>query len=177
MLDLRRYFGRVLVLNLDSRPDRLEAFYKRAAIAGITGIERFRAIEGNKCPHPAFIRHGNGAWGCLMSHARIAENALMDGLRSYLVFEDDAVFSEDMAFRLPGIMDTLETVEWDQLYLGGQVLFKESYPPCPFRKGLIRGWNFNRTHAFAVNARFMVKFYQHILHFPEIGRASCRERV
>lgn len=167
MLNLTDYFGAAYVLNLDTRPDRMDDFWKRAMGARVTGFTRYRAVHGDSCPHPAWWRAGNGAWGCLMSHARVCQDALMDGLESYVVFEDDAVFSPDFAERLPEIMARLDGVEWDQLYLGAQVLFKESYPPCPFRKGLVRGWNFNRTHAFAVHRRFMVKFQQHVLHFPD----------
>lgn len=167
MLDLTEHFGGAFVLNLDCRPDRWDQFQERAAAAGITGFTRFRAVHGDSCPHPAWWRAGNGAWGCLMSHVRVCQDALMDGLRSYVVFEDDAVFAPDFADRLPVIMERLKETPWDQLYLGAQVLFKESYPPCPFRKGLVRGWNFNRTHAFAVNRQFMVKFQQHVLHFPD----------
>ncbi len=167
MLNLKSYFGGAFVLNLDSRPDRLEAFYKRMAQANVTGVERVRAVDGSKCHHPAWVRHGNGAWGCLQSHVRVCQDAIMDGLSSYLVFEDDAVFSDDFADRLPGIMDTLQGVEWDALHLGGQHLFHEAGPPWPFRKGIVRCRNVNRTHAFAVNARFMVQFQQHVLHFPD----------
>jgi hypothetical protein len=92
---------------------------------------------------------------------------MMDGLSNYLVFEDDAVFSPDFAERLPEIMETVEGTEWDQLYLGGQHLWVESGPPWPHRKGLLRCRNVNRTHAFVINARFMAKFCQHILHAPD----------
>jgi len=177
MLDLRRFFGRAYVINLDIRPDRLEQFYKRAAIAGIKGIEKFRAIEGDKCPHPAWWRAGNGAWGCLMSHLRMAQDAMMDGLSSYLVFEDDAVFAKDAADRIPEIMDSLMGVEWDQLYLGGQHLWVESGPPWPFRKGIVRCRNVNRTHAFAVNARFMVDFSRHIIHAPDYIAATTDNHI
>jgi len=64
-------------------------------------------------------------------------------------------------------MKSLETVDWDQLYLGGQHLSKETSPPWPFRENIVRSRNINRTHAFAVNKRFMVKFSQHIMHFPD----------
>src|SRR5512139_232188 len=103
MIDLSKHFGGAFVLNLDIRPDRWVEFQQRAAVAGVTGFQRYRAIEGDKCPHPAWWRAGNGAWGCLMSHLRLAQDALMDGLPSYLVFEDDAVFSPDFAERLPEI--------------------------------------------------------------------------
>ena len=91
----------------------------------------------------------------------------MDGLRSYLVFEDDAVFAPDFADRLPEIMERLKDTPWDQLYLGGQHLHVEAGPPWPFCKGVVRCRNVNRTHAFAVNRQFMAKFQQHVLHFPD----------
>lgn len=172
MTDLRRFFGGAYVLNLDTRPDRLADFNRRLEEAGLTGVTRYRAIEGDKCPHPAWWRAGNGAWGCMMSHARLCQDALLDGLSSYLVFEDDVVFTPDFAERLTWIMNRLIGVEWDQLYLGGQHLHVEAGPPWPFRKEIVRCRNVNRTHAFAVNARFMVKFQQHVLHAPDyIGAA------
>ena len=167
MLDLTEHFGGAFVLNLDCRPDRWDQFQERAAAAGITGFTRFRAVHGDSCPHPAWWRAGNGAWGCLMSHVRVCQDALMDGLRSYVVFEDDAVFSPDFADRLPGIMERLKETPWDQLHLGGQHLHVEAGPPWPFCKGVVRCRNVNRTHAFAVNRQFMAKFQQHVLHFPD----------
>lgn len=177
MTNLLRFFGRAYVINLDIRPDRWEQFQERAEKAGITGFERFRAIEGDKCPHPAWWRAGNGAWGCLMSHLRMAQDALMDGLSSYVVFEDDVVFAKDAADRLPVIMGRLMGVEWDQLYLGGQHLWVEAGPPWPFRKEIVRCRNVNRTHAFAVNARFMVQFTQHIMHAPDYIAAESDNHI
>ena len=171
MMDLTEHFGGAFVLNLDSRPDRWDQFQERAAAAGITGFTRFRAVHGDSCPHPAWWRAGNGAWGCLMSHVRVCQDALMDGLRSCVVFEDDSVFAPDFADRLPVIMERLKETPWDQLYLGGQHLHVEAGPPWPFCKGVVRCRNVNRTHAFAVTRQFMVKFQQHVLHFPDyLGR-------
>ncbi len=168
-MDLTEHFGKVYVLNLDIRPDRWEKFQERAAEAGITGFERFRAVEGDKCPHPAWWRAGNGAWGCLMSHLRVVQDALMDGLESYLVLEDDVIFHHEFVPKLEGALALLKEkdIPWEQLYLGGQHLWRESNPPWPFAKDLVRCVNVNRTHAFAVHKRFMVKFSQHIMHAPD----------
>lgn len=177
-VDLRDHFGKAYVINLDIRPDRWEQFQKRAADVGISGFERYRAIEGDKCPHPAWWRAGNGAWGCLMTHLRIVQDAMMDGLESYVVFEDDAIFKPDFATRLKRALALLEEKEipWEQLYLGGQHLWKESYPPIPFAKDLVRCVNVNRTHAFAVHQRFMEKFSQHILHAPDYLESHVPEK-
>lgn len=167
MIDLSQYFDRVLVMNLDCCPERWQKFEETAKEAGITGYQRFRAIHGDTCEHPAWWRAGNGAWGCLMSHHQIVQTALLDGLENYLVFEDDVVFSQDFCERLPRLMDRLKGEEWDQFYLGGQHLYIETSPPWPWRQELIRCRNVNRTHAFAVNKRFMKQFYQHIMYAPD----------
>jgi Glycosyltransferase family 25 (LPS biosynthesis protein) len=166
-MNLLDHFSRVFVMNLGICPERWEKFQERAAAKGITGFERYRAIHGDTCQHPAWWCAGNGAWGCLMSHLRIAQDALQDGLKSYLVFEDDVVFSDDFCERLPKLMETLKDAKWDQLYLGGQHLYRESSPPWPYRQGVVRCKNVNRTHAMAVHKRFMLKFTQHIMHAPD----------
>ena len=169
MINLKEYFGAAYVINLDCRLGRLSKFNEMVHRAGVTGIQRYRAVEGEKSPHPEWWRSGNGAWGCLMTHLRLAQDALMDGIESYIVFEDDAVFSKDFAERLPVVMDEIKSLngEWDMLYLGGQHLWKETSPPWPWTMHTVRCANVNRTHGFAVNARFMVKFAQHVMHTPD----------
>lgn len=167
MINLSDYFGRVHVINLDCCPERWEKFQEVAEKKGITGFERFRAIHGDTCAHPAWWRAGNGAWGCLMSHLRICQDALMDGLDSYLVLEDDTVFCSDFETRLPKLMEKIKHAEWHQLYLGGQHLYRESSPPWPYREGAVRCKNVNRTHAMAIHKRFMLQFSQHIMHAPD----------
>jgi GR25 family glycosyltransferase involved in LPS biosynthesis len=166
-MNLTDYFSKVFVINLDKNPERWDAFQERAAEKNITGFQRFRAVHGDVCRHPAWWRAGNGAWGCLMSHAGIAQEALMDNLDNYLVLEDDVVFSSDFCDRLPLVMKAIQGDVWDQLYLGGQHLYKETSPPWPYADGVVRCLNVNRTHAMAINRRFMLKFYQHILHAPD----------
>tara|TARA_R110000851_G_scaffold282871_3_gene436401 strand:- start:179 stop:682 length:504 start_codon:yes stop_codon:yes gene_type:complete len=93
----------------------------------------------------------------------------MDGLKNYVVFEDDVVFSSTFSEELPKIMKILRAREdeWDMLYLGGQHLYNETSPPWHYDQGIVRCNNVNRTHAMVVNARFMVKFCQHIIHAPD----------
>lgn len=173
-VNLLDYFDAAWVVNLDNRKDRLHVFQRRCERAGIAGISRYRAIEGDKSPHPAWWRAGNGAWGCLMSHLRAVQDAQMDDLGSYIIFEDDACFSDDFAERFPRVMAEIEKLngEWDMIYFGGQHLYVETSPPWPFREGLVRCKNVNRTHGFAVNKRFFNKFAQHIIHAPDYIEAN-----
>src|SRR5579862_6932092 len=66
---LRNAFGRVAVINLARRADRLARFFTR--INGnwpFASPRRFEAIEGTSVPMPATWDKGVGAWGCLQSH-------------------------------------------------------------------------------------------------------------
>ena len=165
LLDLHKWFQTIQVVNLLKFPKRWELFQQRATVAGITGYERFHAIEGDRVGPPGWFRGGNGAWGCLMSHLRIAQDAMMTGDGHFLVFEDDAVFSSDFAERLPRIMDEVGD-DWDMLYLGGQHLHQPRVKPKrhPKHKEVIIAGNINRTHAFAINSRFRQKYISHIMY-------------
>ena len=92
-----------IVINLDSRPDRLKRFTKEIKALGIKTFDRFPAISQ---PDPL---RGNGR-----SHYQ----CLKAGYR--MIFEDDAFF-------IPGAVDILAKAkkqlpkDWDLLYLGGNV--------------------------------------------------------
>lgn len=160
-------FDRVHVINLpykQDRRERLSAHLEELGIADISKIYWDRAISGDQCWAPAYFKAGNGPWGCLQSHLRIVQDAIMDGIESYLVLEDDAVFHPRAEEMLERLMAELPT-DWGQLYLGGQHLkTPEEVPSSPF---ILRGINVNRTHAFALNATTFAQFQQHITHAPD----------
>src|SRR5690606_28699388 len=88
-------FERVLCVNLKRRTDRWESFVTQMeSISYVFGpVARFDAIDGNRVPAPHWYRVGEASytWCCLVSHLRIWETALNDGVISLLIFEDDAV--------------------------------------------------------------------------------------
>jgi GR25 family glycosyltransferase involved in LPS biosynthesis len=178
-LNLKACFGGAYVINLENRPDRKIQFEHRAAKAKIVGYEFVRAVHGDSCVPPHWWRAGNGAWGCMMTHLRIAQDAIMDGLKNYVVFEDDVVFAHGFADMMPKILKTLHDREddWDMLYLGGQHLYNETSPPWHYDQDLVRCNNVNRTHAMVVNARFMVKFCQHIIHAPDYINSETDDHI
>ena len=164
--NLKKWFSSVQVVNLDKFPARWKGFHERAKKAGITGFERFPGIEGDKTPHPPWWRAGNGAWGCMSSHFHIAQRHLTNGNKGHLLlFEDDCVFSEDFAERLPKIMEEVGD-DWDMLYFGGQHQHLQ-FNKLPWRnadnKEVINAHNLCRTHAFAVNKRFVGHYQSYII--------------
>jgi hypothetical protein len=140
-------FGRVCLINLKRRPDRLAHFRRlqREAGWGLPEAVVFEAIEGDTVGAPPHFTQGGGAWGCLRSHVTCLERALMDGVGAVLILEDDVTWFPDA---WPRLRDFLARVpdDWDQLMLGGQHL----RPPRPAGDGVVRCTDCQRTHAYAI---------------------------
>lgn len=156
---LRSFFDRVVVINLKRRPDRLLAL--REAVFNrdwpLKNPEVFEAVDGNKVPVPIDWPDGGGAWGCMQSHRQILERAIMDGVRSLLVLEDDVCVSSEFADRLKEFLKNVPD-DWEQLMLGGQHV---NSTPLTVAPGIVRCFNCQRTHAYAVRGEFMRRLYQH----------------
>jgi GR25 family glycosyltransferase involved in LPS biosynthesis len=158
----------IFVINLPYKPDRRERLGRHLVETGlvreVSEIRWVRAVSGSWCQPPHWWRSGGGAWGCLMSHLRIVQDAVMDGLESCMVLEDDAVF-QPRAVELLGRLLREAPEDWDQLYLGGQHLREpEAVEGRPY---VLRCRNVNRTHGFILRRRAFVKFQQHIMHAPD----------
>lgn len=159
-------FERVVVINLPFKEDRKKRLLAHFAESGIADPKRVhweRAICGDWTPPPCWWGSGNGAWGCLMSHLRVGQDAVHDKVASYCVLEDDVVFCPDAPVMLEAFMREVPQ-DWGQVYLGGQFLHKEPERISPW---VMRPFNVNRTHAFAVSAGTIPKFLQHIMHAPD----------
>ncbi len=91
-------------------------------------VERFAAIDGRRLATPEQWRAGNGAWGCYRSHLLILEKCLLEGIDSYVVFEDDAGFVPDFVEHLEAYVRELPE-DWGLAYLGGQHLYAAKHPP------------------------------------------------
>lgn len=164
MSEFDQTFGRVVVINLDSRVDRMTEFREMLRITDWPFPEpmRFRAVDGRKAPPPAWWQVGWGAWGCLMSHARVLENALHENIESLLVLEDDALIPRSFRERVEAFLSSVPN-DWDMLYFGGQHLSE----PLPVSENVVRCVDVNRTHAYAVRRPFISTLYQAILNAPD----------
>ncbi|MEO5913304.1 MAG: glycosyltransferase family 25 protein [Luteolibacter sp.] len=167
------HFERLYVISLPYKADRRERLAGHLEELGLgtrKDITWAKAISGEHCQPPVWFGAGNGAWGCLQSHARIVEDAIMDEITSYCVLEDDAVFCDRAEHLLKLLMEEMPD-DWGQIYLGGQHI--ENPGLLTGKSVVARGTSINRTHAFAVHKRAFQKFYRHILDAPEyISRGS-----
>lgn len=161
---------KAFVINLDFCKDRLEAFHdKWPENSVIERPERFRAIHGDTCTPPPSWKAGNGAWGCMMSHVGILQQAMMDKLPSFAVFEDDAWFCENFSEKLEDFMAAVPE-DYQQVYLGGDLMHARSHPPVVVNDKVLRPFNVNRTHAMVFGSLGMRAIYQCVCSLPYVGR-------
>mgnify|MGYP003576033980 CR=1 FL=1 len=166
-MKLSDHFERIFVISLPYKPERRERLKRHLQDLGLAeenDIQWIRAVSGEMCPPPEYFKAGGGAWGCLQSHLRIVQDAIMDKLENYLVLEDDVVFHDRSTTHLERFMKELPG-DWGQAYLGGQHLrTPETVDGSPF---VFRGRNVNRTHAFALKSNVFRVFQQHVSHAPD----------
>ncbi len=119
----------VLVINLDARPDRWDAFQMQlGSIFPPEKLHRIAAVRGTELPgygDRPWFRESTGArassWagvaGCALSHRRAMEAVLQNGWKRVLICEDDIELSS--ADILPDIAEMLRcTPDNAYLYLG-----------------------------------------------------------
>lgn len=155
MGDISQTFDRVVVVNLDRRPERLRRFWETLGEWPFRKPERFAAIDGTVIPPSAGWERGPGAWGCLLSHRQILRQAIADGISSILVLEDDAFPVHGFASLVEEFLAHVPS-DWDCLMLGGEHL----HEPTPIAPGIVRCVSTNRTHAFALRGRMLLTLLQ-----------------
>lgn len=179
---LTDWFDQVHVINCIHRPNRLEAFKEHIVNTGIADLSKINIYHGVSGYHvgcPPYWKYGPGAWGCLQSHRRLAEDVmgghfnllefLPKRVLSYLVLEDDVFFVDGALEMLNEFMEDVPD-DWGQLYLGGQ---HRRTPLATASLNVIEGASINRLHAYAVHERNFLDFYAHISNAPDyIGKKN-----
>jgi hypothetical protein len=149
-------FERAYVINLKRRPDRLKAFRDRLAAAewpeDWPEVEVYPAIDGDLIGTPDEFVHGSGAYGCRMSHLRLLQDCLMQGVESVLVFEDDADLPAGAGRQLAEFCSQAPD-DWEGLMPGGQ----HHQPPdaVPDNPHVVRVKNAQRTHCYIARGRYL----------------------
>lgn len=145
-------FEKIYCINLKRRPDRLSEFLEGVPpdFENTFGkIELFPAYDGRLMKAPPYWRGGNGSWGCYNSHKRAIEEALIKGVESLLLFEDDALFLPDFCQQAQVFLNALPK-DAEVVYLGGQHLKRKEEVPQKVNRYVYRPYNVNRTHAWGI---------------------------
>jgi GR25 family glycosyltransferase involved in LPS biosynthesis len=144
------------VINLKSRPERLDSALQQLQGAGFIHIEPHEAVDARIAPMAEmFRRHGifsfdesnptypllskyPGTQGCILSHLAILEQIIERRISVAHIFEDDIVFHSRWSDLAPKFL--IKTPKhWDIIYLGSQIEFRrmEKWPP-PIQRRLGR---------------------------------------
>jgi hypothetical protein len=156
VINLKTFFDRVVLINLQRRLDRLGAIKEQVRVKGwpFREFEVFNAIDGKKVPVSLGWSKGGGVYGCRQSHVGVLQSALMDGVDRLLVLEDDFVVKETFTEECEKFFTNVPD-DWDQLMLGGQHI-KSAFE---VGDGIVRCKNTQRTHAYAVRGNMMRDLY------------------
>jgi len=157
-------FTKSFVINLKFKTDRLATFQANYPSC-LPPAEVWRAVHGDSVRNPDWWTAGSGAWGCYRSHMQILEKCYNEGIESYIVFEDDAIFRPDFAEGLESFLAGLPN-DWEMLYLGGQLLHEAQHPPKKIAENVYFPRNVNRTHCFAVHRRGYERLYKYLNSVP-----------
>lgn len=120
MVNLKKYFDKIFVINLDKRPDRYQTFKEEMNKYGIEGVERISAVDGSST---GILNNRllQGEIGVLMSHLEIIKKCKSEGLKNVLILEDDLYFTDE----IQKIDDYMSVVpdDWNFIYFGGNHVY------------------------------------------------------
>jgi glycosyl transferase family 25 len=142
---LSQLFPHKVCINLDRRPDRWQRMQTEFARHGIDAVRRFSAVDGTTVTLPPHWTHTAGAYGCLLSHVQVIEEARALNAESVLIFEDDTVFDPEFKTKFASFVEEVPS-DWDMLYFGA--LHKDE--PVELSEHVYRITKANSTYAYAL---------------------------
>lgn len=146
------------VINLKHRKDRLDKFLSIVPKKIKPLIKIFDAIDKNKVTTPSSWTHGDGAYGCYLSHMQIIKKHINSDYKYLCIFEDDAIFDYNFCEQLYTYLNKLPG-DADQFFLGGQYY---KLKPVECIENLWYNVPILRTHAYITKIDSCKKIYQYL---------------
>jgi GR25 family glycosyltransferase involved in LPS biosynthesis len=153
-VQLNDIFDRIVLINLDRRPDRLAEFDEQAQRVGLT-YERHAAFdaEGKTDQYGKPLR---GIIACTRSHFDVLDKALNDGVERLFVFEDDANFVDNFNEEFEKTWAEMPD-DWE-LFYGGLWLHNFN----KYTERLVKPTNSYSAHAWGVDRKAMETVHRNL---------------
>lgn len=154
MTPFAKFFDRVAIINLPSRPDRLKSVRRELRKLGFEDS----AISVPPAPVPKENNGfpSRGVYGNYLSHLAILKDAISSGVQHLLVLEDDAIFSRAArsTIRQAAFLSDLEKYDWAMWFLGHKLRAELKNE----RNGLLPSKSeFHWAHAYAVHQQSLIE--------------------
>lgn len=125
------YFDEIFLINLHRRKDRMQAAHKKLSDVGIryTRIEGYDGRLFNFGVNPKINGQTTpGYIACNLTHTSVVQRAKDDGLKNFLVFEDDIKIINDVSRKFTESIEQMkqDNIEWDMLFLGYFLVSRKS---------------------------------------------------
>jgi glycosyl transferase, family 25 len=158
------------VINLDIRADRWQRMSSQLKDYSLAHFERFSAVSAHSLDIKNLpinfvtsisqkLKKGTekqnveycikATWGCLQSHLGIIQKAHNDHLETVVILEDDCELEPYFKEVMQGVVDQLQTLDWDIIYLGGNLHRKSKVTKVS--KNLLKGHGITLAHAMIIN--------------------------
>ena len=156
-------FEKVILCNLDRRPDRLDHATKQCEKVGIE-FERISAVDGSDINWRSENKNFRNmkSWGALaLSHTMLSilKNAIEEKWDSFLFMEDDITFANDFSENFKSNIKYVPD-DWKIIHCGDDVPVKGSFVRGNIRK---LGGHLYTTNFVAFRNTFFHQYYHNLL--------------
>jgi len=156
---MRNQFEHIYLINLERRPDRLEAVAEQLQSIGVT-YEVVKAIDGD-VEEIDFVKRADmwnkNSAALALTTLKILEDAKKNNYKSILIFEDDIEFTVN-ASRMLDRLKWLKSDEWDMLHFG--TIDKERVKK--YNNSWSKLTNSFCCHAYAINSNCYDEYIEEI---------------
>ena len=154
-MGLNKHFDKIFLINLDRRTDRLRSATEQFEKYGISGVERFPAIDGSAIDKKKYAtsKLKTGEIGLILSNIEILKTAKERGYQKILILEDDILFSDEI-LNIDYYFDAIPDGAWDMLYLSANHNSHVRYTPPPqvVNEKVLRLVSSFTTHAIGIKS-------------------------